>query len=107
VERRSSSTDRVVLLAVTACAVPLGLAVARLVTIDRDAPFHLARVRMLAELDVLSVEGLTELVDGSTHPGYAIPLWHACIALAADVAGSTRASPTGTWWPPSSCWPSA
>jgi hypothetical protein len=63
--------------------VPLGLALARLVTIDRDAPFHVGRVRKLANLDALSVDAMAELAGGSTHAGYAFPLWHAVVALAA------------------------
>jgi hypothetical protein len=52
-----------------------------------DGLFHLARARKLLELDALSLERVSEFVNGSLHPGYAFPLWHGFIALIAKVAG--------------------
>ena len=52
-----------------------------------DGLFHLARVRKLAELDDLSLEGIGEFADASLHPGYAFPLWHGFLALIARIAG--------------------
>ncbi len=53
-----------------------------------DGLFHLARVRKLAELGDLSLDGVGEFPDGSLHPGYAFPLWHGFLALVAKVAGA-------------------
>lgn len=55
--------------------------------LDGDALFHLARVRKLAELDSLSLDGVGEFADGGLHPGYAFPLWHGFLALVAELAG--------------------
>lgn len=55
--------------------------------VDGDALFHLARTRKLLELDVLSLNAVGEFADGGLHPGYAVPLWHALLALVARVAG--------------------
>jgi hypothetical protein len=52
-----------------------------------DALFHLARVRKLAELDGLSLDGVAEFADGGPHPGYAFPLWHGFLALVGRLAG--------------------
>jgi hypothetical protein len=51
-----------------------------------DALFHLARVRKLTAFDELSLEGVTEFVDGGLHPGYAFPLWHGFLGLIAEIA---------------------
>ena len=64
----------------------LGLAVQRTTLIEVDAPFHLGRVRKLAELGHLSPGRMAELVDGSNHPGYAFPLWHEVIAATARIS---------------------
>jgi hypothetical protein len=52
-----------------------------------DALFHLARVRKLDAFDVLSVNAVNEFRDGGPHPGYALPLWHAGLALIARLGG--------------------
>jgi hypothetical protein len=53
-----------------------------------DAFFHTARVRKLAELDMLTSLGtVDEFKDGGLHPGYAFPLWHGADALVARLAG--------------------
>ena len=54
--------------------------------VQGDGLFHLARVRKLLDLDGLSLDRVSELADGSLHPGYAFPLWHGFIALVAKVA---------------------
>ncbi len=64
----------------------VGLAVQRTTLIEVDAPFHLGRVRKLADLGRLSPGRMTELVDGTNHPGYAFPLWHELIAGTARAA---------------------
>jgi hypothetical protein len=56
--------------------------------VEGDGLFHLARARKLLELDELSLDRLSEFVDGSLHPGYAFPLWHGFLALVARVAGA-------------------
>jgi hypothetical protein len=55
--------------------------------VQGDGLFHLARARKLLELDNLSLERVSEFVDGSLHPGYAFPLWHGFIALIARFSG--------------------
>ncbi|HEV8248976.1 MAG TPA: hypothetical protein VGQ15_03300, partial [Gaiellaceae bacterium] len=55
--------------------------------VSGDALFHLARVRKLADLDSLSLEGVGEFRDGGLHPGYAFPLWHGVLALIARIGG--------------------
>jgi hypothetical protein len=72
--------------------VALGLAYAVPVwrfasALQGDALFHLARVRKLAELDGLSLDGVAEFADGGPHPGYAFPLWHGFLALVGRLAG--------------------
>ena len=53
-----------------------------------DALFHLARARKLAELPELdSLRALSEFPDGGVHPGYAVPLWHAVLALVGKLGG--------------------
>ena len=53
-----------------------------------DALFHMARARKLAELPELdSLRALSEFPDGGVHPGYAVPLWHAVLALVARLGG--------------------
>jgi Family of unknown function (DUF6541) len=53
-----------------------------------DALFHLARARKLVELPELdSLRALSEFPDGGIHPGYALPLWHAVLALVARLGG--------------------
>ena len=52
-----------------------------------DALFHLGRVRKLVEAPALTTLGVVnEFRDGSLHPGYALPLWHAVLALVAQLA---------------------
>jgi hypothetical protein len=53
-----------------------------------DALFHLARARKLADLPTLdSLRALSEFPDGGVHPGYAMPLWHAVLALIGRLGG--------------------
>jgi hypothetical protein len=54
--------------------------------IGGDGLFHLARVQKLVAFDDLSLDAVTEFPDGSLHPGYAVPLWHAFLALVATVS---------------------
>ena len=69
-----------------AISAATGLVLERTTLIEIDAPFHLGRVRKLAELGHLSTARMAELVDGSNHPGYAFPLWHEVIAATARVS---------------------
>ena len=59
--------------------------------IGGDGQFHLARVLKLLELGDLSPWRVAEFPDASLHPGYAIPLWHAFLALIAKVSGADAA----------------
>ncbi|MDX6376904.1 MAG: hypothetical protein QOE98_1207, partial [Gaiellaceae bacterium] len=63
----------------------------RLWTLGGDATYHVGRVRRLLALDRLDFAGMPELVDGSNHPGYYVPLPH---ALVAESSWLTGASPT-------------
>jgi hypothetical protein len=54
--------------------------------VQGDGLFHLGRIRKLSSLDSLSLERVSEFVDGSLHPGYAFPLWHGFVALIAKIA---------------------
>jgi hypothetical protein len=56
-------------------------------TVQGDGLFHLARVRKLLDFDELSLDDISEFVDGSLHPGYAFPLWHGFLALVAKISG--------------------
>ena len=56
-------------------------------TVQGDGLFHLSRARKLLELDDLSLDRVSEFVDGSLHPGYAFPLWHGFLALIARFSG--------------------
>ncbi|MEA2248490.1 MAG: hypothetical protein QOH46_3019, partial [Solirubrobacteraceae bacterium] len=75
--------------------VAIGLVAAivawRLWTLGGDATYHVGRVRRLLALDRLDFAGMPELVDGSNHPGYYVPLPH---ALVAESSWLTGASPT-------------
>jgi hypothetical protein len=56
--------------------------------VNGDGFFHLARVRKLAELDVLNgLSSVDEFKNGGLHPGYVFPLWHGVDALVARLAG--------------------
>jgi hypothetical protein len=56
--------------------------------LQSDGFFHAARVRKLAELPSLtSLSSVGEFQNGSLHPGYLFPLWHAAEALVARLAG--------------------
>ena len=53
-----------------------------------DALFHMARARKLDALPNLdSLRALSEFPDGGVHPGYAVPLWHAVLALIGRLGG--------------------
>jgi hypothetical protein len=71
-----------------------GLAGWRLWTLSGDAPYHVGRVRRLLALDRLDFARMPELVDGSNHPGYYVPLPHAIIAESAWLTG---AAPTAAY----------
>lgn len=51
-----------------------------------DGLFHLARTRKLLAFGDLSLDAVNEFPDGGLHPGYALPLWHAFLALVAKLA---------------------
>jgi hypothetical protein len=56
--------------------------------LQSDGFFHAARIRKLAEFPSLtSLSSVGEFQDGSLHPGYLFPLWHAAEALVARLAG--------------------
>ena len=74
-----------------AIGLAAGLAGWRLWTLGGDAPYHIGRVRRLLALDRLHLAQMPELVDGSNHPGYYVPLPHAVVAESAWITG---ASPT-------------
>ena len=77
-----------------AIGLAAGLAGWRLWTLGGDAPYHVGRVRRLLALDRLDFSRMPELVDGSNHPGYYVPLPHALIAESAWITG---ASPTDAY----------
>jgi hypothetical protein len=56
-------------------------------TFTGGALFHLGRIRKLGALGSLSLHDVGEFAHGGLHPGYALPLWHAWLALVARVAG--------------------
>ncbi len=88
--RRSAATIRTH-VPFLALGLAAGLAGWRLWTLAGDAPYHVGRVRRLLALDRLDLSRMPELVDGSNHPGYYIPLPHAVVA---ETAWLTGASPT-------------
>ena len=59
--------------------------------VQGDGLFHLGRIRKLDDLGSLSLRAVDEFRDGGLHPGYAFPLWHGWLALAAKLA---RVDPT-------------
>ena len=77
-----------------AIGLAAGLAGWRLWTLGGDAPYHVGRVRRLLALDRLDFSRMPELVDGSNHPGYYVPLPHALVAESAWITG---ASPTDAY----------
>ena len=77
-----------------AIGLAAGLAGWRLWTLGGDAPYHVGRVRRLLALDRLHFYRMPELVDGSNHPGYYVPLPHAIVAESAWITG---ASPTDAY----------
>ncbi len=77
-----------------AIGLAAGLAGWRLWTLGGDAPYHVGRVRRLLTLDRLHLAQMPELVGGSNHPGYYVPLPHAVIA---ETAWITGASPTDAY----------
>jgi hypothetical protein len=50
-----------------------------------DALFHLGRILKLTDFGGLSLRSVDEFRDGGLHPGYALPLWHAWLALVGKV----------------------
>jgi hypothetical protein len=74
-------------LVVIALGVAFGFALWQVAApLEGDALFHLARTRKLWAFDELSLENVGEFRDGGLHPGYAFPLWHAFLALLAELA---------------------
>jgi hypothetical protein len=73
-------------LGVLAIGIAFGIALWFVAVLDGDAFFHLARVRKLEVFGSLSLQNVGEFKDGSLHPGYAFPLWHAFLALVARLA---------------------
>ena len=57
-----------------------------------DTFFHLGRIRKLEALNSLSLHDVGEFRHGGLHPGYALPMWHAWLALVARLAGVDPAS---------------
>jgi hypothetical protein len=57
-----------------------------------DVFFHLGRIRKLETLHSLSLHDVGEFRHGGLHPGYALPLWHAWLALVARLAGVSPTS---------------
>jgi hypothetical protein len=57
-----------------------------------DTFFHLGRIRKLDALNSLSLHDVGEFRHGGLHPGYALPMWHAWLALVARLAGVDPAS---------------
>ena len=90
IARGSQAAPRVPGIAwVYAVGVVLGILLWRVARdVDGDGLFHLARARKLLEFDDLSLDRISEFVDGSLHPGYAFPLWHGFLALVAKVSGA-------------------
>ncbi len=74
-----------------AIGLAAGLAGWRLWTLGGDAPYHVGRVRRLLALDRLDFARMPELVDGSNHPGYYVPLPHALVAESAWITGASPA----------------
>ena len=71
-----------------ALGIALGLLLWRVApSVQGDGLFHLARARKLLDLHDLSLDRVSEFVDGSLHPGYAFPLWHGFLALVARLSG--------------------
>ncbi len=71
---------------VAALAVPaawLAAAAFAVRTFRSDVYYHAGRTRHLLETDAISLGGNVELVGGSPHPGYLVPLWHAYEAVVA------------------------
>lgn len=67
--------------------VLVGIALWRVAgSVQGDGLFHLARARKLRAFDELSLDAVSEFVDGSLHPGYAFPLWHGFLALIAMIS---------------------
>ncbi len=72
-----------------AIGLAAGLAGWRLWTLGGDAPYHVGRVRRLLALDRLQLGQMPELVDGSNHPGYYVPLPHGLVAEASWLTGAS------------------
>src|SRR5207253_2073223 len=62
--------------------------------IDGDALFHMARIRKLDAFGSLHLRTVDEFRDGGLHPGYAFPLWHVLLALAAGALALAVVHPT-------------
>jgi hypothetical protein len=85
--RQQPSFDRIELVVIVG-GIALGAALWFVAVLDGDAFFHLARVRKLDDFGSLSLKNIGEFRDGSLHPGYAFPLWHAFLALVAKLGGA-------------------
>jgi Family of unknown function (DUF6541) len=55
-------------------------------TVYGDALFHLGRVRKLESFHLTSLSVVDEFRHGGLHPGYAFPVWHAGLAMIAQLA---------------------
>ncbi|MGZ4359386.1 MAG: hypothetical protein ACXVZW_06325 [Gaiellaceae bacterium] len=85
--RRRLEPDRGAWLVFAAGAL-LGILLWRVAgVLSGDALFHLARTRKLVDLGSLVPGSVNEFRDGSLHPGYAFPLWHAFLAALSRLAG--------------------
>ncbi len=72
----------------TLIGLTAGLAGVRLWTLGGDAPYHVGRVRRLLTLDGLDLSAMPELVGGSNHPGYYVPLSQALVGESGLLTGA-------------------
>jgi hypothetical protein len=87
-EMRLPGEARLVRAAVAAAGLGLGAAFWFVQgAFTGDTFFHLGRIRKLDSLSSLSLHDVGEFRHGGLHPGYALPLWHAWLALIARLAG--------------------
>ncbi len=52
-----------------------------------DNKVHLARIRRILEMPILSPQALEPFKDGGLHPGYAYPAWHLIQAFISKLSG--------------------